>query len=187
MIESTDGHEEQHDLHVVENVDPLLSFRTLTADVEHLECEVTSVEDSLANTCRSKARTQNVLISGNVVLLEQPAEVAHVAKNVLAQPWLCGKQHDLLFKVVMKRILVALCNGTLYTIIIPQVLESVHAVQWHGVILSNLWLRANEFHSLDVLWVLEGDLVLFHCALNALEGVDQVVEDGHLPLPAFTL
>jgi len=84
VIETANSHQEQDDLHVVENVDPLLSFRTLTTDVKHLEGQIARVEDGLADTCRPKACTQDVLISGNIVLFEKSAEVAHVAVVMLA-------------------------------------------------------------------------------------------------------
>jgi hypothetical protein len=85
VIETADGYQEQDDLDVVENVDPLLSLRTLTTDIKHLESQVAGIEDSLADTCRPKACTQDVLISGNIVLFEKSAEVAHVAIGVSVQ------------------------------------------------------------------------------------------------------
>lgn len=82
VIETADGHKEQDDLDVVENVDPLLSLRALTTNVEHFEGQVPGIEDGLTDTCRSKACTQDVLVSGNIVLLEESAEIAHVAVNM---------------------------------------------------------------------------------------------------------
>lgn len=41
--------QEEHDLDVVENVDPLLTFRPLSTDIEHAVRQVTSVKDSLAD------------------------------------------------------------------------------------------------------------------------------------------
>ena len=41
LIVTTDSCKEENDLDVVEDVDPLLSLRTLTSDVEHLVCELT--------------------------------------------------------------------------------------------------------------------------------------------------
>lgn len=79
VIETADGYKEQDDLYVVENVNPLLSLRALTTDVKHLESQVSGIEDGLTDTCRSKACTQDVLVSGNIVLFEEPAEITHVA------------------------------------------------------------------------------------------------------------
>lgn len=45
--------QEENDLDVVENVDPLLTFRPLSTDIEHAVRQVTSVKDSLADTSRS--------------------------------------------------------------------------------------------------------------------------------------
>jgi hypothetical protein len=84
VIETADGDKEQDDLNVVEDVDPLLSLGTLTADVKHPEGHVAGIEDGLANTCRPKACTQDILISGNIVLFEESAEIAHVAIDMSA-------------------------------------------------------------------------------------------------------
>jgi len=94
---------------------------------------------------------------------------------------------DVLLQVVVQRVFVTLCNSTLNAIIVPQVLESMHALQWHRVIGSDLWFRAHNFHGLDVLRVSVSDVVFLHGALDTLEGMDQVVEDGHLPLPTLAL
>lgn len=81
----------------------------------------------------------------------------------------------------------ALSDGALDTVVFPQVSESMHAVQRHGIVGANLGFRTNEFHRLDVVRVVESDIVLFHGALDTLEGVNQVVEDGDFPLSAFAL
>jgi hypothetical protein len=47
VVVTTDGNEEQYNLHVVEDVDPLLSLRPLTTDIHHLVCEVAQLEDGL--------------------------------------------------------------------------------------------------------------------------------------------
>jgi hypothetical protein len=160
----------------------------LTANIEHSEGHIAGIEDGLADTCRSKACTQNILISGNIVLFEKSAEVAHVAVHMsVSGVSVQNGQKDVLFKVVVQRIFVTFCDGALNAIVVPQVLESVHAVQRHGVICTNLRFRAHDFHGSHVLGVLESDVMLFHCALDALEGMDQVVEDGHLPLPTLVL
>lgn len=128
VIETADGYKEQDDLYVVENVDPLLSLRALTTDVKHLEGQVAGIEDSLTDTCRPKACTQDVLVSGDVVLLKQSAEITHVAVDMSVSSSVVKKLGHVLFEIIVQGILVTFCNGTLHTIIVPQVLESVHAI-----------------------------------------------------------
>ena len=44
VVVPTDCDEEEHDLHIVENVDPLLSLGSLPADVEHAVCKIPQLE-----------------------------------------------------------------------------------------------------------------------------------------------
>jgi len=52
VVVPADGDEEQHHLHVVEDVDPLLPFRALSTHVEHAVGEVARIEDRLGDACR---------------------------------------------------------------------------------------------------------------------------------------
>lgn len=70
MVVAADGYEEQDDLDVVEDVDPLLAFRSLSTNVEHAVGEVASVEDGLANAGGAESCTEDVLVGGGVVTLE---------------------------------------------------------------------------------------------------------------------
>jgi hypothetical protein len=47
VVVTTDGDEEQYDLHVIEDVDPLLALRPLTTHIDHLVCEVAQLEYGL--------------------------------------------------------------------------------------------------------------------------------------------
>lgn len=49
MVVSADCDKEKYDLNVVEHVDPLLTLRSLSTDVEHAVCEIAGVEDGLAD------------------------------------------------------------------------------------------------------------------------------------------
>ena len=40
VVVTTDGDKKQHDLNIVEDVDPLLPLRSLSADIKHAICEV---------------------------------------------------------------------------------------------------------------------------------------------------
>jgi hypothetical protein len=53
MIVAADGDQEEYHLYVVEDVNPLLSLRSLSTDVEHAVRQRTSLEDGLADSGRS--------------------------------------------------------------------------------------------------------------------------------------
>jgi hypothetical protein len=52
---------------ILEAVYPLLTFRSLTADIEHAVCEVTDDEGGLGDTSRLYTRAEDILIIWNVV------------------------------------------------------------------------------------------------------------------------
>lgn len=64
VVVAADGHKEQHDLHVVEDVNPLLALRPLAADVKHAVSEIPGVENGLADARGSQACAQDVLVGG---------------------------------------------------------------------------------------------------------------------------
>ena len=49
VVIAADGDEEEHHLHVVEDVYPLLTLRSLAADIEHAVGEIAGVEEGLAD------------------------------------------------------------------------------------------------------------------------------------------
>lgn len=50
MIVAADCDKEKNDLHVVENMNPLLPFRPLSTNVEHSVCKVSELEYGLGDT-----------------------------------------------------------------------------------------------------------------------------------------
>jgi hypothetical protein len=52
VVVTTNGDKKQYNLHVVEDVDPLFSLRSLTANIDHLVCEVAQLEDGFGDTGR---------------------------------------------------------------------------------------------------------------------------------------
>lgn len=52
LIVAANGHQEQDDLDVVKNVDPLLPLRPLTADIEHSVGEAAKIENCLVDARR---------------------------------------------------------------------------------------------------------------------------------------
>jgi hypothetical protein len=51
---------------------------------------------------------------------------------------------NLLLKVVVQRVFVALADSKLDTFISPEALECVHAVQWHGIFGADLRVGSND-------------------------------------------
>lgn len=127
------------------------------------------------------------MVVRKVVFCEEAANVTEVAAIFLViAVCLLGPTQDSLFEVVVKRIFMTFADSQLYAIILPQILESLHAVQRHGILLSDLGIAADELHVLDILQIVVFDVVLLHSALDALECVQQVSKDGDLPLFAFS-
>jgi hypothetical protein len=50
VVVTADCNQEEDDLNIVEHVDPLLTLRPLSANVEHAVGQIASVEDRLADT-----------------------------------------------------------------------------------------------------------------------------------------
>jgi hypothetical protein len=67
-------------------VNPLLTLGTLTTDVEHAVGQIADDEGSLGNTGGLDTRTENILVSGEVVGLSDAVNSVEVAggSNMLA-------------------------------------------------------------------------------------------------------
>ena len=106
----------------------------------------------------------------------------------------------LLLKVVVQRVFVALADSKLDTFISPKTLECIHAVQWHRIFGADLRVGSNDICkalrgcqltpnrwkrvrlAYDVGFMRKVDLLLLHGAEDDLERMQEVVEDGDLPL-----
>lgn len=75
-----DGDQEQNRCHVLEAVDPLLPFRTLTTDVEHPVGQVANNEGSFGDTGGLDTGTENILVCGEIVGLSNTLHGIKVAK-----------------------------------------------------------------------------------------------------------
>ena len=51
---------------ILETVDPLLTFRPLTTNIEQLVCEFADLESRLGDTCRLDTGPEDVLVGGHV-------------------------------------------------------------------------------------------------------------------------
>lgn len=83
MVKATDRDQEKHHLNIIEYVDPLLSFRSLSADIKHAVCEVSRLKHRLADARRSQPCSEDILIVWEVVFGEEAVDVAEVAARVL--------------------------------------------------------------------------------------------------------
>jgi hypothetical protein len=73
------SNEEEDGGNVFEAVDPLLSLRTLSSDIEHAISKVTNNESSLGDTGGLDTGAENILIVGHVVGLRDALNVIEVA------------------------------------------------------------------------------------------------------------
>lgn len=62
VVVATDGDQEQDNLDVVKDVDPLLTLRPLSANIEHLVREVAGFENGFADAGRPEACAEDVLV-----------------------------------------------------------------------------------------------------------------------------
>ena len=62
MVESADSDQEEHNLDIVEDVDPLLPFGSLSTNIEHLVREVSSLENGLADARRAETCAEDILV-----------------------------------------------------------------------------------------------------------------------------
>ena len=51
VVVTADRDQKENHLHVVEDVNPLLSLRPLAADIKHTVGQVSKIEDSLGDAC----------------------------------------------------------------------------------------------------------------------------------------
>ena len=67
LVVLRDGDQEENGGDVLEAVDPLLSLRSLTTDIEHTVGEVADDERGLSDTSCLDTRSKNILVVGDVV------------------------------------------------------------------------------------------------------------------------
>jgi hypothetical protein len=82
MIITADGDEEQHYLDIVKDVYPLLSLRTLAANIEHAICEVAQLEYGFCDAGSPQPGAENVLVCRQVVLCKETFDVGKEAATI---------------------------------------------------------------------------------------------------------
>lgn len=77
-----DGDKEENGGDILEAVNPLLTFGTLTTNVEHAVGEVANNESGLGDTGCLDTRTENVLVAGKIIGLSNALNGVKVASKV---------------------------------------------------------------------------------------------------------
>lgn len=79
------GDQEQDSGNIFKAMNPLLSLRPLSSDIEHPICEVSNDESGLCDTSGLDTRSENVLVVRHVIGLRNPFDVVEVAaERILA-------------------------------------------------------------------------------------------------------
>ena len=90
LIVLGNGDKEEDGGNVLEAVNPLLTFRTLSSNIEHSVCELADDEGGLGDTSGLNTRSQDILIVWHVVVLCDSGNVVEVAKIVLVGAQICA-------------------------------------------------------------------------------------------------
>jgi hypothetical protein len=81
LIVLRDGDQEENGGDILEAMDPLLTLRTLSTDIEHPVCELADDEGGLCNTGGLNTRPQDILVVWHVVVLGDAGDIVEVAKK----------------------------------------------------------------------------------------------------------
>lgn len=81
LIVFGDGDQEEDGGDILETMDPLLTLRTLSTDIEHPVCEFADDECGLSNTGRLNTRPQDILVVWHVVVLRDAGDIVEVARK----------------------------------------------------------------------------------------------------------
>ena len=93
LIVLRDGDKEENSCDILEAVNPLLSFRSLSSDIKHAVCKITDDESRLSNTGRLYPRSQDILVVRHIVGLSDTLNIVEVARNSALVKWDSGSQH----------------------------------------------------------------------------------------------
>lgn len=204
VVIATDSDQEEYHLHVVEDVDPLLAFRSLSTNIEHAVCEVTSVKDGLADAGGAETCAQNVLVGRQIVFGEEPVDVGEVTFQELA----CAERKRHRFETYYVRLscsayslpfLIASCTPSSRHRLLKELRQSNgigSSAPISGSAATTSAKRCNsvsgfpprlryDWYTHNVAVVGEVHLLLFHGTKDDLERMQQILEDGDLPLFTF--
>ena len=101
MVVAADSYEEKDDLDVVEDVNPFLSFRTLTTDIKHAVSQIAQLEDGFCDSGSAQPRAEDVLVRGEVVLSKEALDIGEEAARGISNGCGIGGGSSALAKVVV--------------------------------------------------------------------------------------
>jgi hypothetical protein len=78
------GDEEEDGGDILEAMDPLLSFRSLSSNIKHAISQVPNDEGGLRNTSGLDTRSKHILVVGHIVWLSDPLDVVEVAESLIS-------------------------------------------------------------------------------------------------------
>ena len=90
LIVLRNGDQEEDGGNVLEAVNPLLTFGTLSSDIKHSVCELADNEGSLGDTSGLNTRSQDILVVWHVVVLCDSGNIVEVAKILLVISQICA-------------------------------------------------------------------------------------------------
>ena len=79
LIVLRDGNKEEDSGDVLKAMDPLLSLRSLSSNIEHTVCKVSNDEGGFSDTSSLDTGAQNILVIWHVVMLGNALDVVEVA------------------------------------------------------------------------------------------------------------
>jgi len=79
------GNEEEDGCDILEAMDPLLSFRSLSSHIEHAISKVSDDEGGLRDTSSLDTRSENILVVGHIVWLSDTLDVVEVVSGRIVQ------------------------------------------------------------------------------------------------------
>lgn len=174
-----DGDKEENGGDILEAVNPLLTFGTLTTDVEHAVSEVANDEGGLGDTGGLDTRTENILIAGEVVGLSNALDGVKVASNVRLGR--CKRSRvNILFGRIVELIFAGATETLLYPGIAPKSLDGTTDFRGKAVTLD---LRRLHKNGLDVVFgagILERKFKRLHGLQNDTHRLNGIAVDDFL-------
>ena len=82
LIITTDSHQEEQAVHILEAVDPLLPLGPLTTNIKHSIDVTTKVKDRLGDACRAEPRAEYILVSRQIIDSKEAINVGKEATKL---------------------------------------------------------------------------------------------------------
>jgi hypothetical protein len=169
LVVLRNGNQEEDCRDVLEAMYPLLSFRSLTTDVEHAVGKVANDKGRLSDTGGLYTRAQHILVVGNVVWCRNAVNRVEVACTVSQRNQTKEAMLNSLFRRIVQLVLARSLEALLHASILPE----------HRNGIPDLWRQAVAFNLCglheDGLNVVLGALVIE----RQLQGLHSLEDDAH--------